>query len=84
MALDQTCSYCAGVLKRSAYLLYTCASMNGVGVVSFWVVGMPMALIMRYKTGFTYLSSLYQNIGRRLQPDERCAQAVCADKATCN
>ncbi len=72
------------MLTRSAYLLYSCASVNGVRVVSFWVVGMPMALIMRYKAGLAYLSSLYHDVGRMLQPDERRAQAVGADKTTCN
>ena len=48
---------------RRAYLLYSCASVNGVRVVSFWVVGTPMALIMRYKAGLAYLSSLYRNVG---------------------
>ncbi len=65
---------------RRAYLLYTCASVDGVRVVSFWVVGTPMGLIMRYKAGLAYLSSLYQDIGCIFQPDERRAQAVGKDK----
>ena len=68
----------------SAYLLYTCASVNGVRVVSFWVVGTPRALIMRYKAGLAYLSSLCQDVGHILQPDERHTQAVGKGKTTCS
>lgn len=69
---------------RRAYLLYHCASVNGVQVVSFWVVGTAMALIMCYKAGLAYLSSLYRNIGHILQPDEWHAQAVDEDITRCN
>ena len=45
---------------------------------------MPMALIMHCKAGLAYLSSLYHDVGRMLQPDERRAQAVGKRKTTCN